>query len=181
MALSMSYPTPCWDPISKTMRSFIDKGYGWPLFVIILLVSSVAMMGIVVMAARSDGGAQVIEDYYEQAVRWDSLAEARGAAAALGWQADLVMSSNNGRLEGTVSLVDSMGMALVGLDIVIRLRRPQLAAVVAEMKAQDTAGTGYYAFATDVTGTGLWDIEAEIANSGGIGKAIQLDWRRDVR
>ena len=163
------------------MRSFIDKGYGWPLFVVILLVSSVAMMGIVVMAARSDGGAQVIENYYEQAVRWDSLAEARGAAAALGWQADLVLSGTVEGLEGTVSLVDSTGKALLGLDVIIRLRRPQLAAIVAEIEARDTTGRGSYAFATDATGTGLWDIEAEIANSGEVGQAIRLDWRRKVR
>jgi len=163
------------------MRSFLEKGYGWPLFVVLLLVSSVAMMGIVVMAARSDGGAQVIDNYYEQAVRWDSLAEARGAAAALGWQADLDFTSSEHGMEGTVGVTDSTGAAVEGLRVTVTLRRPQLATIIAEVKATDASNSGLYHFSTDASGSGLWDVEADILPSDGSEKMIRFDWRRDIR
>ena len=87
------------------MRTFLEKGYGWPLFVITLLVSSVVMMGIVVMAARSDGGAQVVDDYYEQAVKWDSLAEARTAASTLGWTTSLTLGRSEATIDGIIVLL----------------------------------------------------------------------------
>jgi len=163
------------------MRSFLEKGYGWPLFVILLLVSSVAMMGLVVMAARSDGGAQVIDDYYEQAVRWDSLAEARGAATELGWQASLDLAASEDGLDGAITLTDSTGAALSGRKVTVKLRRPQLATIVAELAAIESGEDGTYTFSTDATGSGLWDVEADILPLSDTDRLVRLDWRREVR
>lgn len=163
------------------MKTFLEKGYGWPLLVIGLLSSSVVVMGFVVMAARSDGGAQVIDDYYGEAVRWDSLAHARQAASRLGWSATLDMSSDLRGMEGMVSLVDSAGMALTGLHAIVQLRRPQLADVVAELAAEHSGVSGSYAFSTAASGSGLWDIQIVFTDPANPQHTAQFNWRREFR
>lgn len=162
------------------MSTFLEKGYGWPLFVIILLVSSVTMMGLVVMAARSDGGAQVVDDYYEQAVNWDSLAEARSAAVTLGWTSDLSLERTETGLEGIISFRDSTGASISGYTVLVSLRRPQLAAEVDEVTAELDALSGTYSFSTSHSGQGLWDIGARLTPEAD-GPELQFEWRREVR
>lgn len=163
------------------MRTFLEKGYGWPLFVIILLVSSVVMMGLVVMAARSDGGAQVVDDYYEKAVQWDSLAQARSAAATLGWRSDLSLVRSSSGLTGTITLQDSTGVAVTGYEISVSLRRPQLAAEVASLPAHPGDDDGTYVFQTSESGQGLWDVQARLTSDSEGDVPLQFEWRREVR
>jgi len=163
------------------MSSFIEKGYGWPLFVVVLLVSSVVMMGLVVMAARSDGGAQVVDDYYQQAVNFDSLAQARSNASALGWTSELAVARTETGLTGTIILADSTGAPVSGYDLEVVLRRPQLAQAVASVRATPGNQPGEFVFSSSATGQGLWDISAFLTASDTEGDAIQLEWRREVR
>jgi len=163
------------------MRTFLEKGYGWPLFVITLLVSSVVMMGIVVMAARSDGGAQVVDDYYEQAVKWDSLAEARTAASTLGWTTSLTLGRSEATIDGIIVLKDSSGAAVTDYAVHVSLRRPQLAAEVANVSALPASEPGMYAFSAPHDDLGLWDIQAYLTPISGTGTPLQIDWRREVR
>lgn len=163
------------------MRTFLEKGYGWPLFVITLLVSSVVMMGIVVMAARSDGGAQVVDDYYEQAVKWDSLAEARAATSTLGWTTNVTLSRSEASIHGSIVLKDSSGAAVTDYAVQVSLRRPQLAAEVANVPALPASEPGVFEFSAAHDDPGLWDIQAYLTPISGTGTRLQFDWRRDVR
>lgn len=163
------------------MSTFFEKGYGWPLFVIVLLVSSVVMMGLVVMAARSDGGAQVVDNYYEQAVQWDSLASARNQAAVLGWTAELAVSRGTGGIEGSISLSDSAGLVLTDQIAVVSLSRPQLAETVATTEALESGVPGTYAFSSAANGAGLWDIEVIFTSPSQPDRLVHFDWRRELR
>lgn len=158
------------------MKRFIEKGYGWPAFVVLLLVSSVVMMGLVVMAARSDGGAQVVSDYYGQAVRWDSLASMRDAAAARGWTAELALERNGDELTGSITIMDSTGAALSFDTAHITVSRPQYAQSELKIEAVPVDGSPELAFRASLPGSGLRDIRAVVEDADG---PIQFSWRRE--
>ena len=157
------------------MRSFLDKGYGWPLMVIALLLSSVLMMGLVVWAARSDGGAQVVDDYYEQAVRFDSLAAIRGAAERRGWTAALQAVRDADRLTGRLTIMDSTGAPVSIQSAEVHLSRPQYAESIAELTAAPGSAEPDLTFEADGITPGLWDIRVLVRDEEG---PIQFEWRR---
>lgn len=158
------------------MKRFFEKGYGWPAFVVLLLVSSVVMMGLVVMAARSDGGAQVVSDYYEQAVRWDSLAAMRDGAAARGWTAELAIERDGDDLAGRITVLDSTGQALSFGAARVTVSRPQYAESESEFDAVPVDGSPVLAFRASLPGFGLRDIRAVIEDADG---PVLFSWRRE--
>lgn len=158
------------------MKGFIEKGYGWPAFIVLLLVSSVVMMSLVVMAARSDGGAQIVSDYYEQAVRWDSLASMRDAAAARGWTAELALERNGDALTGSISIMDSTGSPLSFDTAHFTVSRPQYAESETEFVALPVEGSPEMAFQAYLPGSGLRDIRVVVEDAEG---PVQFSWRRE--
>lgn len=158
------------------MNRFIEKGYGWPLFIVVLLVSSVVMMGLVVMAARSDGGAQVISDYYEQAVRWDSVATLRDAASARGWNATLDVERTAGELHGRITIVDSTGTPLLFPTARVTVTRPQFAETSSDIDAASVEGSPVLIFRMPLDGSGLHDIRALVTDAQG---PVLFSWRRE--
>jgi hypothetical protein len=59
----------------------------WAIAALMLLILTIALA--VLRAATGDGGAAVIEDYYQQAVDWDAGQADLAASRALGWSAEL--------------------------------------------------------------------------------------------
>ncbi|MBT4052293.1 MAG: hypothetical protein HOE73_04300, partial [Bacteroidetes Order II. Incertae sedis bacterium] len=100
--------------------SFKDKGLIWPLIVVALLLSSVGMMMGVVIIAKSDGGAQVVDDYYDRAVAWDSLNSLDQAFIDQGWLTYLILDASTGRLV----VQDSLGIRLSDLSGSVEMTRP---------------------------------------------------------
>ena len=70
---------------ATTIASRIPPHLAWPLFVVLLLVIGVGSSLAIVFAARSDGGAKVIENYYEKAIAWDSTSKLTRDSKAAGW------------------------------------------------------------------------------------------------
>lgn len=48
------------------MKLHIPPHIAWPLFVVLLLLFGVGSAFSILYAAHTDGGAQVVESYYEQ-------------------------------------------------------------------------------------------------------------------
>lgn len=159
------------------MKSFLDKGYGWPLMVIALLVSSVLMMMGVVMAARSDGGAQVLDNYYQQAVQWDSIATVRDAAKRRGWRASLQLDKQGEQVIGFISITDSTGAPVFGNQARVRLSRPQYSGTVAEVDALWDEQASAFRFSSGPMPAGLWDIRLVVMDQAG---PVRFDWRRQL-
>jgi len=158
------------------MRSWIEKGYGWPAGVVLLLLSSVSMMAMVVMAAKSDGGAQVVDNYYQKAVAWDSLATESARVADLGWTAAWTIGTQ--AAEHQIMVRDEEGMPVEGLSLDIRLQQPQFAEVQFTPEASWHADSGSYVFTTSPLSPGLWDALILVDTPTGAGR---LDVRREVR
>ena len=159
------------------MKSFLEKGYGWPLMVVALLVSSVVMMMGVVMAARSDGGAQVLDNYYEQAVQWDSIATVRDAAQLRGWTASLQLDKQEERVVGFVSIADSSGVPISREAAQVRLSRPQYSETVANIDATWDDEVSAFRFSSESMRPGLWDIHFVVMDQAG---PVRFDWRRQL-
>ena len=135
----------------------------WPLFIVGLLSMSVVTVVITVVAARSDGGPQVIDDYYRKAVNWDETAALQAASDALGWQADIAIPSdplNTTARPVDITLVDREGRPIAEAQGTIRAFRPHRAQAVAERPLTAVPETpGLYRQVFPIQQAGLWDFE----------------------
>ncbi|GIV58336.1 MAG: hypothetical protein KatS3mg042_1249 [Rhodothermaceae bacterium] len=145
------------------MKELLPPHIGWPLFVVALLASGVATTLGTLFAARSDGGAQVIDDYYRKAAEWDAHAADLAASATLGWQVRVaVVPDEAGRPLLELTVRDRDGQPVTGLTGTVRAFRPQWAEAVGEAPlAEVTAPPGVYRQPLPLEGRGLWDFEIE--------------------
>ena len=144
----------------------IPAKYFWPGFVTLLLTFSVGSGVVTVMAAFSDGGAQVVAGYSEGD---ESLERERRQARkneALDWSVDLrPMGAPAGGEPATVELTvtDSSGAPLTGLDGRVTLRSPAKADPLGESKLAGVPGKkGTYRTKLPVDRPGLWDFVVEL-------------------
>lgn len=137
----------------------------WPAFIIALFAAGVLSTVSMLWIARSDGGAQVIEDYYARAVAWDDTAERRAASAALGWTTTIEIGPLDGAdLMRVVVVVvrDSLGGPVEGLTGTVQAFRPQYASVRAEAAlVPDPGRPGTYRLRMPLHEQGLWDLHLE--------------------
>lgn len=114
-------------------------------------------------ASRSDGGAQILDDYYRQAVNWDEAVQQRAAAERNGWHVEVAVAAHGiqpALRQVTVALKDRQGKPLEGVTGTIRASRPQLAHAVAEIPlvpAPDQPGV--FVQQMPVSAPGLWDFD----------------------
>ena len=148
---------------SRKTSPLLPPHVAWPLFVVMLLVMSVGTMTGMVLASRSDGGAQIIDDYYQKAVQWDDRAAARRASAGLGWTATLALDASEAAAARTLILTikDRTGAPVGNLTGTVQAGRPHRAGVLAEHPFQATETPGTYRLTLPLDGFGLWDFEVE--------------------
>lgn len=147
------------------MRIQIPPHVAWPAFIVALLLLSVGTSVGTLVIAGTDGGAQIVDDYYQQGVRWDETAARRAASEALGWTVEVVVQPT-GLQEGlrTVDVVvrDRAGQGVDGLQGMLRASRPQHAAAVAALPLQPVPGeAGLYRQQMPVAARGIWDFNVE--------------------
>ena len=71
--------------VEDTKKPLIPPHIAWPGLVVGLLFISVGANIGLMMASRSDNGAQPEEGYYQKALAWDATQEARAAGKTLVW------------------------------------------------------------------------------------------------
>jgi nitrogen fixation protein FixH len=149
------------------MKPLLPPHIGWPLMIVALLGLGVASAVATLFAARSDGGAQVIENYYEKAAHWDDQAAAQAASDALGWEADVrvLAPETQPRLRPVqVTIRAADGAPVAGLTGTIRAARPHLAVAVAEIPLVPVADApGVYRQQLPIAQAGLWDFHITAA------------------
>lgn len=151
------------------MRPLLPPHIGWPLLIISLLGISIGASLITVFVARSDGGAQVIDNYYEKAVRWDSTKASQAASDALQWTTALQLGppSTSGLRLLELTIRDSAGVPVNDLRGTVRLYRTDQArptATIPLTPADDTLGV--YRQYVPLSDPGLWDIQVQAARQG---------------
>jgi hypothetical protein len=143
----------------------IPAKYFWPGFVTLLLTFSVGSGVVTVMAAFSDGGAEVVSGYAEGD---ESLKRERRQARqnrALDWSVDLqpVKADGDGPTTIELTVTDSRGTPLAGLDGKVTLRSPAKSDPLGESTLAGVPGKeGTYRTELPVDRRGLWDFVVEL-------------------
>ena len=131
-----------------------------------LLSMSVIASLLTVFAARSDGGAQVIDDYYHKAATWDSTRTAQAASDALEWKIEFPCEP----ADSTTRIVrlrvqTQQGEPMSGLQGTMNAFRPQHAPRV-DQTALVEKEPGVYEQPLAVQESGLWDFEIAATRDG---------------
>jgi len=153
------------------MKIDIPPHIGWPLLIVAFLLMSVGVSVTALLLAGADGGAQVIDDYYQKGVNWEETAVERAASRALGWQISLDVLEQEEEVPGLrrleVRVIDREGQAVQGLHGVVRLFRPQTVEAVAEMPVLPVTGqNGLYSQLVPIGTDGIWDFELRLEREG---------------
>ena len=131
----------------------------YPGIVVAILSYSIISSYFLVRASQSDGGAQVLENYYERSVHWDDHQAVVSYSDALNWQLRWELLEGP---EGFVTIVDAYNTPVVGVGGKLRLRRPQLAEDVSVREIEAVASRpGVYRFDQVELSDGYWDVVLE--------------------
>jgi len=145
------------------MRLNVPPHIAWPLFVVVLLLSGIGGAFAVLIAAKSDGGVQIVENYYEKAARWDDTAAQRAASDALGWKIEVRIEpfdSSKALQPVELFISDRTGEPVTDLTGTIRAFRPQRVPAGAEIPLHgDVDRPGVYRQLMPLDGAGYWDFE----------------------
>lgn len=156
------------------MNSFTEKGLIWPVVIILLLLGSVVTMGTFVFMANSDGGAKVVDSYYQKAVQWDSLSVVRKEVKRRKWVSYLVLSEGYGSLVVT----DSTQTKVDGLTGFVTMNQPHINTSSEKIDLSWQPSDSTYRFATSNMAPGIWDFIFEVQHQG---TALEFDLRKSIR
>jgi|SRR5690554_324899 len=148
----------------------------YPAMIFALLGMTLVVNTILIIAINSDGGAQVVDDYYEKSIAWDEYAATRSESAARHWTLNFEIQRNQ---PGRLAVHGPDQKPVEGLVAELHLRRPQLADDVALVALNPVVGEpGVYHFEHPVTRAGLWDIIVEGEFEG---RPVLLQHRHQIR
>jgi nitrogen fixation protein FixH len=150
-------------PAAPRKKPLVPAHVAWPAFVVALLLLGIGSAFEALFAARSDGGAQIVEDYYGAALRFEDEQAARAASAALGWSADVEVGACEGGLCAVeLAVRDRAGAPVTGLSGALATSRPQEAGTAATIPLSPKDGApGVYRQLVPFPADGLWDVAVE--------------------
>ncbi len=155
----------------------IPANVAWPLVIVLLLLSNIAIAVGTLVAANLRGGVQVVPDYYSKAVAWDSLATVQYASNQLGWMAEVEAD----RPAETVSVFinDSASLPVEGLAVALTLSRPQKSLPIGSFELKPSEKPGEYRGSMiRFNGVGLYDLSITAAQGDNLFvDVIRLDVR----
>lgn len=132
----------------------------WPFIVVGLLVANAALAFFALYMSRSDGGAQVIPDYYSRAVAWDSVAASQRATSSSGLTLRVTEAH---RADSIVFVVtDASGMPVADVSGTVTIRRPHLTEAIGQFEVNGNP----FSVAARFPGAGLFDAAADLTVSG---------------
>ena len=148
-------------------RPLLPPHIAWPGAITGLLLLSLGYGVAVVVAANSDGGAQVVEGASAPVSPGDAAAAIR--SAALGWTLTARAAPSVGAARTVrVTVTDADGAPVTGLTGTATVSRPQRAAVLATRAVVPERGAnGVYRVAVPDAGPGLYDLAADLRRADG--------------
>jgi len=139
-------------------KPLVPPHIAWPAFVIALLLLGIGSAFEALFAARSDGGAKIVENYYDEALGYDQTRAAQAASDVLGWSAGVTVGTCEGGLcPVEVVVSDQTGAPVNDLVGVVRASRPQEATAAARLPLSPSGTPGVYRQMMPVSAAGLWD------------------------
>ena len=146
----------------RMLDKVLPPHIAWPFFVVGLLVLGVGWSMWVVFASSSDGGAQVVENYYEKAVNWDDRHQLIQQSIAAGWRVDIkyvpdASPEKRGIIE--IRINDKDGRPVENLRGSVKIYRPQTTKAMSEMAFNNVVGRPGVYTQLFQPAPGLWDFE----------------------
>jgi hypothetical protein len=140
----------------------------WPAAIISLLLMSVLATVVIMLASQSDGGAKIVDQYYQKSVAWDSMAAIQSGSDQLGWTAAVVVRNTDGAgREGFLSIINRDGLPVDSISGSVSVRRPHSTRLFGTHSIDEVADShGQYRFDFPYSAHGLWDIELRASRSG---------------
>ena len=129
----------------------------YPGLVIAILSMSFIANGYLLYSAQSDGGPQIIDDYYDKAVSWEESQKIQKTSDAMQWGVKVVMGEHvdkNRRVHLTIQ--DQRGTPVEKLQGLVKLHHPAIKALASEAELQEVA-PGRYEVLLPINRKGLWD------------------------
>ncbi len=123
-------------------------------------------MSSVVFFAKSDGGAKVVEDYYQKAIDWDESKVAIDNYRQLSWEIDCDLIRHVE--EGVILRCQKSGENLSVQnepELMANLYRPDLSGSIA-LGALEYLGDGAYSGNVESLREGIWDVDLEFLIDG---------------
>lgn len=133
----------------------IPPQYVWPSLIIAFLAFNIGWSMTILFAARSDGGVQIVPDYYQKSVNFNEELEARNRARARGWVLNASLEVDRGILR----LSTAASEPVEGVEGVVAFTRPFLTVPMATVSLKETTSPGVYEFENRADAHGLWDLE----------------------
>ena len=147
----------------------IPPHIAWPAGVIMLIMLSVVVSFSALYFANADGGAQLIEGYYEQASNWDTHMEQQALNEELGWNLDVKLVRQQDQVrpfQFEVLVMDASGQPIDDLEVFVRTSRPQHSGIVEEAGlSADPERPGTYQRGLQLTQSGLWDFDITLEHA----------------
>jgi nitrogen fixation protein FixH len=166
---------------NRRLNTLLPPHIGWPLMVITLLLFSIGMCLTALYFAHSDGGAQVVEDYYHKAEHWDAHMQQQQANTQLGWQVSVSIKDSSLSEVGqwvTVQVLTSEGTPVSGLSGSLQAVQPHRSAPLSAVSLQanlDAPGT--YLSLVPFHSAGLWDLDLTLLQDD---KRFQTTIRKEL-
>ncbi len=136
----------------------------WPGLVVAILGMSVTANIWLLYNAQSDGGAQIIDDYYDKATAWDEKVELDEVSARKGWTvATTVGGLEEGQRRVTFAVRDRAGQPVQGLAAKATVKNPVKIDDVTERELAENA-PGVYMALMPFSRAGLWDIHFTVGS-----------------
>jgi len=153
----------------RPRKDLIPAHIKYPGIVVLFLAGTVTSQVFLVRAALSDGGAQVVDDYYDKAVNWDEERALRDRGTELGWTMHASLDGTpgaQGQQVVTLSFLDAQGLPITDLSGDVTVRRPSLADPLATrplVVAPEEPGT--YRIVAPMRQHGLYDLDVDVERS----------------
>ena len=138
------------------------RGWYWPLLVVGLLLCSVVPNVVLLLAANSDPGFAVEEDYYKKALAWDATMAQERHNAELGWDATVLAAPGaTGGVVLTAQVKDRDGEVVTPDAIEVEAFHNARAAHILRASLE-RADDGSFAAALPMRRPGLWELRLVI-------------------
>lgn len=133
----------------------------WPGMILTLLGVAITASFTILYFSTSDGGPQVIPDYYQKSVDYDEYYDARMASIDLGWQIDIHLNGDGE--PATMTIVDADDEPLEAIEGTIAFYRPSEAQSLAQSELQPVDGEpGAYTFEDHTYPGSYWDLDLDL-------------------
>jgi nitrogen fixation protein FixH len=143
----------------------MKDGKHWPLIIIGMLVCNAIAMAIIVVASSSSESHHVKENYYQEALDWDTRMAQQRANALLGWDAKVTAAAVDdeaGALE--LDLRDRYDRPITGATVVVSAYHRARAGDV-EAGRMSAGAPGRYRLGIPMKRAGLWNVSVVVIDA----------------